>query len=554
MPSLVLFGAGNIGRGFIAPVFTAAGWQVTMVDIDQLRIAALQHRRAYTIIEVAATGERSVSVAPVDGILASEVDAVAAALADCDCAATAVGLAALPHLGVPLAAGLAKRDRPLDVLLCENGLEACDCLRTAVRAAGGNDAQLGCVRTSIGRMIPPGTSHDDPLMIRVEPYNHLPVASADFRGPIPQLPGLEPQANFSLVVEQKLYLHNASHAVLAYLGAERGYATIPDCMDDAGLVALMRQAAGEVSAALVRAHADSMAEAARIAASCGDLLDDLCLRYRNRGLGDPVPRVARDPVRKLGPRDRLIGAARLCHQQGVVPQALAHAILAACRYRAPDDDPGAAAWNARHQAWPQLLADIAQLDPEDDLMSTLTTAERQLQAAQRIRAAGLLLRDDEMTAIEIADFGLDRFDQIGLAISVYINTDRYCAKELAMLPGQICPEHRHPSVDGMRGKQETFRVRAGTCHLFLPGLNREQGGEAAAAFWPADKRDSFTVCKQLTLQPGEQYTIDPDTPHWFVAGPEGCVVSEFSSASRDDADIFTDPIIDRMAGAGPHPG
>jgi D-lyxose ketol-isomerase len=98
----------------------------------------------------------------------------------------------------------------------------------------------------------------------------------------------------------------------------------------------------------------------------------------------------------------------------------------------------------------------------------LTTAERQLQAAQRIRAAGLLLRDDEMTAIEIADFGLDRFDQIGLAISVYINTDRYCAKELAMLPGQICPEHRHPSVDGMRGKQETFRVRAGTCHLFLP--------------------------------------------------------------------------------------
>ena len=64
----------------------------------------------------------------------------------------------------------------------------------------------------------------------------------------------------------------------------------------------------------------------------------------------------------------------------------------------------------------------------------------------------------------------------------------------------------------------------------------------------------FAVCRQVTLRPGEQYTIDPDTPHWFVAGEEGCVVSEFSSRSRDEYDLFVDKAIVRMAGEGPHPG
>jgi D-lyxose ketol-isomerase len=131
-----------------------------------------------------------------------------------------------------------------------------------------------------------------------------------------------------------------------------------------------------------------------------------------------------------------------------------------------------------------------------------------------------------------------------------VNTESCCAKELAMLPGQLCPEHRHPPVDGKPGKEETFRVRAGEVHLFLPGHKKDSGErEHALQLVPADKRDAFTVFKHVHLWPGDQYTLKANTPHWFVAGSEGAVVSEFSTASRDEADIFTDDTIIRVPDA-----
>jgi D-lyxose ketol-isomerase len=120
-----------------------------------------------------------------------------------------------------------------------------------------------------------------------------------------------------------------------------------------------------------------------------------------------------------------------------------------------------------------------------------------------------------------------------------VNTERVAAKELAMFPRQICPEHRHPPFDGTPGKEETFRCRAGTVYVYTEG-------EAAAhphARVPAD--GTFTAWHEIVLRAGEQYTVPPDTLHWFQAGDEGAVVSEFSTRSRDDLDIFSDPRIER---------
>lgn len=135
--------------------------------------------------------------------------------------------------------------------------------------------------------------------------------------------------------------------------------------------------------------------------------------------------------------------------------------------------------------------------------------------------AGIVLTPAEREAIEVADFGLGRLEEIGLEIVVYVNTERVCAKELVLLPRQTCPEHRHPPAGGAPGKEETFRCRSGTVHLHVDG------------------RD------ELLLRPGEQCTIPPDTLHWFQAGDEGAIVSEFSTQSRDESDIFTDPRIVR---------
>ena len=146
--------------------------------------------------------------------------------------------------------------------------------------------------------------------------------------------------------------------------------------------------------------------------------------------------------------------------------------------------------------------------------------EAQAYAAERLAAAGVTLTDGESASIEVADMGLGRLREVGLQLLVYVNTDRYCAKELVLYPGQTCPEHRHPPFDGGPGKEETFRCRRGLVRLHVDG-------------------------RELVLGAGEQFTIPPDTLHSFTAGAEGAVVSEFSSTSRDDLDVFTDPQVRR---------
>ena len=145
-------------------------------------------------------------------------------------------------------------------------------------------------------------------------------------------------------------------------------------------------------------------------------------------------------------------------------------------------------------------------------------------------------------AIEIAEFGLGELAQTGLELVVYVNTDRYCAKELVLFPRQTCPEHRHPPVGNDPGKMETFRCRWGKVWLYVEG----EATEPIQAAVPAGSQAHYTVFHEIELNPGEQYTIPPNTLHWFQAGDEGAVVSEFSSTSRDEFDIFTDPRIKRI--------
>jgi D-lyxose ketol-isomerase len=151
----------------------------------------------------------------------------------------------------------------------------------------------------------------------------------------------------------------------------------------------------------------------------------------------------------------------------------------------------------------------------------VTEAEARERTAAMLADAGIVLTPAEHAQIEVADFGLGKLDEIGLQLVVYVNTERVCAKELVLFSGQTCPEHRHPAAGGLPGKEETFRCRRGSVLLHVEGED------------------------EIVLGPGEQYTIEPDTLHWFQAGPEGAVVSEFSTTSRDELDVFSDPRIVR---------
>lgn len=155
--------------------------------------------------------------------------------------------------------------------------------------------------------------------------------------------------------------------------------------------------------------------------------------------------------------------------------------------------------------------------------------------------AHIVLTPAEKENIEIADFGLNHLEVIGLELLTYINTERVCAKELVLLPGQTCPEHRHPSQTDHPGKEETFRCRWGEVFLYVPGDAAVQ----PKAILPGEFRIHMHHWHEIILHPGEQYTLKPDTPHWFQGGKSGAVVSEFSTHSDDASDIFSDPRIIR---------
>ncbi len=169
---------------------------------------------------------------------------------------------------------------------------------------------------------------------------------------------------------------------------------------------------------------------------------------------------------------------------------------------------------------------------------------RQLQqrTLEELTRHGIVLAPQEQEKIEVVEFGLNEVERTGLEIVVYTNNDRYCAKELFLFPSQTCAEHRHPPFDNDPGKMETFRCRAGKVWLYVEG----ERSRTIQAHIPEGSEAYYTVFHEIELHPGEQYTIPPNTRHWFQSGSEGAVVSEFSSPSHDEFDIFTDPRIGRF--------
>jgi D-lyxose ketol-isomerase len=163
-------------------------------------------------------------------------------------------------------------------------------------------------------------------------------------------------------------------------------------------------------------------------------------------------------------------------------------------------------------------------------------------AAKMLERAGIAVTPAEIAALEVAELGLGELERTGLELIIYANTDRYCAKEIILFPRQTCPEHRHPAVGGAPGKMETFRCRWGKVWLYVQG----DPAPAPKARVPEGSESYYTVFHEIELNPGDQHTVPPDTLHWFQSGDDGAIISEFSSTSRDELDIFTDPRIQRV--------
>ena len=232
MKKAVQFGAGNIGRGFLGQLLYESGFETVYVDVDEDLIAELNRRHSYPLRLVSADGSIANStVGNVRAVSGKDVDAVAAEFSNADIAGTSVGVKVLPHIAAAIARGIGARASrhagPLNILLCENQWHAATHLRSHLdplldeAVAEYADTNIGLVETVIGRMVPAPTAEsraEDPLLVLAEPYKQLPISRAQTVGTMPIIVGVDPSDRFEAFEARKLYLHNAAHAALAYIG------------------------------------------------------------------------------------------------------------------------------------------------------------------------------------------------------------------------------------------------------------------------------------------------------------------------------------------------
>jgi len=330
MMKAVVYGAGNIGRGFIGPLFVKGGYKVTFIDVDKKIVEAINEKKTYPIRLLSNGGPKGILteeiwVSGVSAVNGMDKQEVIDLITEADLMATAVGVRVLPMVAPVIAGGLKKRFKlgtaPLNIIVCENLIGADKYLAGLVgeNLEGPELKQLkervGFVEASIGRMVPiqtPGMQEGNSLRICSEKYSFLPVNKDAFIGAIPEVEGLIPIQNFGFFIQRKLFIHNMGHALCAYMGQLLGDIYISDTAARSDVLFITQNAMFESARALGKKFNVPLTE---IIDHVGDLLN----RFNNRALKDTCARVGADIERKLGPSDRFIGAISNCREQGVTP-------------------------------------------------------------------------------------------------------------------------------------------------------------------------------------------------------------------------------------------
>ena len=339
MKKAVMYGAGNIGRGFIGQLMSQSGYEVVFIDVNTQVVDKLNNDMCYPIMFASDEGNYEVIIENVRAVNGLDIEGVAKEISEADVMATAVGVKVLPRIAGPLAKGLSKRwenknIKPLNIIICENLIDANHYLKKIVKDELDDrgkvyvDELVGFVEASIGRMVPVATSEmqkGNILRVCVEEYGELPVDKEGFKGEIPLINNMIPFSPFEYFIQRKLFIHNMGHAITAYLGYLKGYKYIWEAIRDSDIFNICRIAMMESAKALSLEHGVELIK-------IEEHVDDLLRRFANKQLGDTVERVGRDLQRKLSANDRLIGAFNLCIKKGIIPRGIGIGITAAVQF------------------------------------------------------------------------------------------------------------------------------------------------------------------------------------------------------------------------------
>ena len=325
MKKAVMYGGGNIGRGFIGELLNRSGYETIFVNRRESVVKQFQQDGKYPVRHVTSDGYDDYIVDHVTSVSGDDMAAVAEAISECDIMATAVGARVLESIVPNVVAGIRRRwekgGGPLNIIICENLNDANRIFEGMLKSQLDDeekkrfDESVGLVEASIGRMVPVQTDEmrdGEPLRVCVENYGFLPVDLDGFKGEIPKIENMVPFSPFDFYIKRKLFIHNMGHATCAYLGNYLGLEFIYQSIAIPAVRVLVENAMIESAMALSAKYGVDFQ-------SIQLHITDLLFRFTNAALKDTCERVGGDPARKLSPADRMIGSSMTALENGIKP-------------------------------------------------------------------------------------------------------------------------------------------------------------------------------------------------------------------------------------------
>ena len=337
-PRVVIFGAGKVGRGFLAHLLTRCGWHISFVDVSEQLVRQLDDAK-YSIINLA-TNEIDV-IGPVSAISSKDLDLVFEAIQSADLLMTSIGGDNLTIWAQSVRPAIAKRlERgSIDIILCENHPRPAELVSSQLGMSDVGVAQAQVLRSCIEPTEDQKLSNGS-LTVQVQNHWVLPFDGDALKNPglLVGVDGFEPRENFAIELTRKLYTYNSINAAVCYAGANMGYLWLSEAANDSEIAELAKRVGEESSSALIAEFGFDNVEQQ---GWCHRAL----AKYQDISIKDPIERNARDPIRKLGRHDRILGPLHLCIKHELPHDALLETLRHALNYREDSDNSAIALAN-----------------------------------------------------------------------------------------------------------------------------------------------------------------------------------------------------------------
>ncbi|AGB40291.1 mannitol-1-phosphate/altronate dehydrogenase [Halobacteroides halobius DSM 5150] len=385
MKKAVHFGAGNIGRGFIGLLLNLSGYEIVFIDVDQKLVSSINSSDSYQVKEVGGDSEEEYTVDNIRAINGTNINEVAEEIKDANLVTTAVGVSNLKFITPAVVAGIEQRLEAcntdyLNLIACENAVRATSELKEQVYEKLDTaqkkqvEKYIGFPDSAVDRIVPP--QDNGGLEVEVEPFSEWIVDKTQIKGPIPDIEGMKLTTNLLAFVERKIFTLNTGHAGTAYLGYHKGYNYIHEAIEDQEIETIVKNALLESGSSLIKLY--SFDEEAH-----KQYINKIIKRFKNKALNNSVIRVGRDPIRKLGPTDRLVKPAMRAFENGTFPSNLCKCIAAGLLFDVGEDKTAKEIQTAiEEQGIETTLTEITGINPKGDVGQEIIKKYYQLQESK----------------------------------------------------------------------------------------------------------------------------------------------------------------------------